>query len=35
LFNLTADGCPERYDQQTQMIWEDDSTNIRNWKEVM
>ena len=35
LFDLAADGCPERYDQQTSQIWEDDSPNIRNWKEVM
>ena len=37
LFNLAADGCPERYDQETQMIWEleDDRPNIRNWKEIM
>lgn len=35
MFNLSADGCPERYDQQTSMIWEDDSPSIRNWKEVM
>ena len=37
LFNLAADGYPERYDQQTSQIWEleDDSPKIRNWKEVM
>ena len=35
LFNADADGYPERYDQQTSQIWEDDSPNIRNWKEVM
>ena len=35
LFDLSVDGCPERYDQQTSQIWEDDSPNIRNWKEVM
>ena len=39
LFDLATDGCPEwislRYDQETKMIWEDDSPNIRNWKEVM
>ena len=23
LFNLAADGCPERYDQQTSQIWLD------------
>ena len=39
LFDLAVDGCPEwvalRYDQETQMIWEDDSPKIRNWKEIM
>ena len=35
MFNLAADGCPERYDQQTSQIWEDDSPTIRNWKEMM
>ena len=39
LFDLATDACPEwislRYDQETQMIWEDDSSSIRNWKEVM
>jgi len=35
LFDLATDGCPDRYDQQTSQIWEDDSSNIRNWKEVM
>jgi len=35
IFDLAADGYPERYDQQTSQIWEDDSPNIRNWKEVM
>ncbi len=35
LFDLSVDGCPERYDQKTSQIWKDDSPNIRNWKELM
>ena len=34
LFDLSVDGCPERYDQKTSQIWKDDSPNIRNWKEM-
>ena len=34
LFDLATDGCPERYDQQTIQIWEDDSPKIC-WAEVM
>ena len=35
LFDLSVDGCPERYDQKTSQIWEDDSTiQFRNWKEM-
>ena len=34
LFDLSVDGCPERYDQKTSQIWKDDAPNIRNWKEM-
>ena len=39
IFDLAVGGCPEwvglRYDQETKMIWEDQSFNIRDWKEIM